>query len=93
MGGLFCSYLIDNKITRLRNAISNSQLSDIKSELKTDNSGSFQYFKNLLKKIDNPKGKGEDPNESTLLNAEIDSDGNTPIMFIFFFIFILFKSI
>ena len=34
MGGIFCSYYIENRISRLRVAVLNSQLDDIKKELR-----------------------------------------------------------
>ena len=60
MGGIFCSYYIENRIARLRVAILNSHLDEIKKELRAG-------------------VRHQTPD--TLVNSEIDTYGNTPLLF------------
>jgi ankyrin repeat protein len=65
MGGLFCSYLVENRIGRLRTAIFTSNIEEIKKEIgfnKHTNSNQLANF------------------DAKLINAEIDSFGNTPLL-------------
>ncbi len=62
MGTIFCSYYMENSISRLRTSILNSELADIKRQLRTTNSDISYTLANNI-------------------NAEIDSNGNTPLLF------------
>lgn len=68
MGALFCSYYINNRITRLRKAILSSQINDIKSELK-------EY---LEKHEDSDLQRSSTDND--IINIPIDTSGNTPLI-------------
>jgi ankyrin repeat protein len=77
MGTLMCSYIFDNKLTRLRNAIIRADLEEVKVELKSFKSASTNG---------NSSGASfsraqEEIYLSDLINGQIDTEGNTPLLF------------
>jgi hypothetical protein len=62
MGNLFCSYFVENKISRMRSAIKNAELNEIKAQVKSNST-------HIL------------PSLRSLIDAEIDTEGNTPLLF------------
>lgn len=81
MGGLFCSYYVENRIASLRKAIINSQLSDIKKILASENESYGNPFKFVGKMLSlcSKSKSDQDDKDSDLLNSQIDKQGNTPL--------------
>lgn len=78
MGAIFCSYYVNNRIARLRDAIQNSQISQIKTELK-------EYIDETKRpdtpiKTRNLSTSQSNHHEGGIIDFSIDAEGNTPLI-------------
>jgi hypothetical protein len=91
MGGIFCSYIFNNQVYRLRDAILKSKLEDIKSEFVISNCNSITTSNNedidpdIPDSISSKSSTKKQPILSAsaveIINETINTDGNTPLLF------------
>lgn len=77
MGGLFCSYYIENSLTSLRKAISASNVAEIKRLIESSKNTSL--FSSPVKYISHLCSYYNNSDDEDLINCQIDNKGNTPL--------------